>query len=160
MQAWINSYTPQAIIVLTMPTVDFVDIPQNLKTTNSSTTISVSREFSLNGRIHELLQEYALLKDNWDEEEASAPNPFTLKNAKFLTTLLEKHGQAIFHSAPGPNGEILLDIRDKAKTKSVEIIFYKNRTNVVFFPSEGNPSQEKYEIQNLPRILDWLNETA
>lgn len=158
MQALINSYTPQAIVVLTMPTVDFIDLPNQLKTTTASTTISSVREFGLNARIHKLLEEFASLEDNWDEDDALAPDQLALIRAEFLTTLLEKHGQPIFHAAPGPIGEVLLDLRDKNKSKSVEIIFYKNRTNVVFFPSSGTPFQEQFEIQNLPQILEWLNE--
>lgn len=160
MQNWINSFTPHTILVMTMPTGYFVDSPQNLKTTTASTTISSFREFGLNARIHKLLEEFTSLEDNWDEDEALAPHPLALNNAEFLTTLLEKHGQPIFHAAPGPNGEILLDLRDKAKTKSVEIIFYHNRTTVVYFPASGTPAQEQFELQNLPMILEWLNENS
>lgn len=157
MSALINSFTPHAILVITMPTVDFVKLPHNLKTTIASTTITTSGEFGLNVRIHKLLEEFSSLTDNWDEDGALAPDTSVLKRAESLTTLLEKHGQPIFHTAPGPNGEVVLDIRNKAKSRSVEIIFYNTRTTVVYFPSEGSPYQEPFDIQNLPKILEWLN---
>jgi hypothetical protein len=123
----------------------------------SSTTVSLSN-FGLNGRIHKLLADFGYLRNNWDEDDALAPSKEALRQAEFLTGILEKHGQPIFHAAPGPNGEVMLDIRNKDKSKSVEILFYQNRTTVVFYPSKGSPYQDAFDFQALPEILVWLND--
>lgn len=115
-------------------------------------------EFALNKRIFSLLEEFSELKENWDEDGALAPNPESLSEAKFIAQTLEKIAQPIFNVAPGPNGEVLIDIRNFPNNKSVELIFYPSRTVAVFFTEKGTPFQEVYpEEVNLPRVLEWLN---
>jgi len=104
-----------------------------------------------------LLKEYAQLQVNWDDAGAMAPSIYALNNAQFLANLLEKHGQSVFHAAPGPNGEIMLDLRNTRKSKSLEIIFYSHKAVSVQFPEEGRPIQEDFDFQNLPMLLQWLN---
>lgn len=83
MQALINSYTPQVVIVLTIPTVDFIDFSEQPKITMSSTTVSSSKNSGLNIRIHKLLEEFRNLENNWDNDEALAPSSEALKHAEF-----------------------------------------------------------------------------
>lgn len=157
MQALINSYTPQVVIVLTMPTVDFIDFSEQPKITMSSTTVSSSKDSGLNIRIHKLLEEFRNLENNWDNDEALAPSTEALKHAEFLTKVLDKHGQPIFHTAPGPNGEVMMDLRNKDKTRSVEIIFYPTRSTAVFYPNQDQPYQKDFDFKLLSEILEWLN---
>ena len=115
-----------------------------------------SREnYILNSRIMELIEEYSELKDNWDENDALAPSASVIDSAKQLISLLEKKGQVMYHSAPGPNGEIMVDIRNQEK--SIEIIFYKNRAVSVQIPKIGKPTQKNFEINDLQSLLIWLN---
>lgn len=124
----------------------------------SSTIISFHSEQRMNQRILNLLKEYSQLQENWDDDGAMIPDANALNNAQFLAHLLENHGQAIFHAAPGPNGEIMLDLRNSRKTKSLEIIFYPQKAVSVFFSAEGKPIQEQFDFQNLPKLLQWLNQ--
>ena len=124
----------------------------------SSIVVSFSDEAGVNQRILNLLKEYAQLPDNWDEDDAVAPAQSAIKQAYFLTRVLEKHGQPIFHAAPGPNGEIMLDMRNRSKTKSLEIIFYADRAVSVLFPEEGKPTQDTFDLEKLPQLLQWLNQ--
>jgi hypothetical protein len=114
-------------------------------------------EISLNTKIMRLLDEYATLKENWDEDDAKAPFKDAIIQAKYITSLLSKHGQSIYHAAPGPNGEVMLDIRNKMNTKSIEIVFYHERSVVVTFPENHKPSQFQFEDSALPGLLEWLN---
>lgn len=124
----------------------------------TSTVVSYSSEKGINQRIIYLLNEYRNLTDNWDEDGAKAPSRNSLKSALYLTMLLEKHGQSIFHAAPGPNGEIMVDIRNKKNTKSLEIIFYENRFVSVLFSEDEKPNQRPFDVQHLPQLLQWLNQ--
>lgn len=124
---------------------------------HASVVISHTQEKGLNFRILNLLSQYAQLKDNWDGNDAIAPSKTALKEAIFLTRVLGKHGQSVFHAAPGPNGEIMLDLRSKFQNHSVEIIFYANKSVAVMFPENGCPMQVEYNESKLPELLYWLN---
>jgi len=100
----------------------------------------VDEKPNLNNKIMHLLDECTYLKDNWDEDGAKAPIGSVISIAKGITTLLSKHGQPIFHIAPGSNGEVMLDIRNKNKTKSVEILLYQDKAVAVLFPEQGTAS--------------------
>jgi len=156
MPALISSYSTNAPAYTTRPTVEL----EYYKTTperNSSITLNWLEEIGINARIHKLLKEFSKLNDNWDGDDAIAPTPIVLKKAQFITTLLEKHGQPIYHATPGPNGEIMLDIRNSRKTKSLELIFYPSKSIAVRFPDNGDPSQMNFDYSNLPELLEWIN---
>lgn len=116
------------------------------------------QELRLNNRIFNLLEEFSELEDNWDEDEGRAPSITALSNAQYFVQLLSSIGQNIFNSAPGPNGEIMLDIRDINTNRSVELIFYPSRSVAVFFPENGRPFQRDFQSGSLPDILRWLNQ--
>ncbi len=124
---------------------------------SSSIIVVISKRTGLNSRIHKLLDEYSTLQDNWDEDDAIAPSDIAISQARFITTLLENHGQPIFHSAPGPNGEVMLDIRNIKRNKSIELIFYPTRSVLVLFSDNEKPVQQNFEIADLPQHLEWLN---
>lgn len=159
MQALINNYSayPQSI------SSNSVFLPKEHYTgersTSSASIILVSPdEFDLNSKIMSLLNEYSTLPDNWDEDGAKAPDRNALKSANALTMLLSKHGQPIFHTAPGPNGEIMLDIRNKNKIRSIEIILYGERSVAVLFSEDGTASQQIFNTEYLGEMLQWLNQ--
>ncbi len=159
MPALIDNYTTIEYVSETNPRVVNVRyITADHRPVSSSTIFSLSSEMGINHRILILLNEYKQLKENWDEDEGMAPNSLAINSAVFLTKVLEKSGQAIFHAAPGPNGEIMLDIRNKKNTKSLEILFYANRSVAVLFPANEKPSQQNFDYHNLPHLLQWLNQ--
>lgn len=158
MPALINNYTTTQPTVARQPNTVIVWISPLTQPINSSITISWENHIGLNNKILKLLEDYSLLHDNWDEDGGIAPTNNVIKNAKFIAAVLEKHGQPIFHAAPGPNGEIMLDIRNRMNNKSLEIIFYANRAVAVLFPAEGKPTQQSFDFQQLPELLKWLNQ--
>jgi len=123
----------------------------------SSTIITFAHQYVLNARINQLLIEFESLENNWDEDDALAPLKDSIFKAKFLTALFNKHGQQIYHAAPGPNGEIMLDVRNKQKNKSIEFIFYSNKSVYVSISSEEKPNQGNFNEDKLPEIMNWLN---
>lgn len=125
--------------------------------TASSTIITYAHQYVLNARINQLLNEFESLENNWDEDDAPAPYKDSIFQARFLTDLFNKHGQQIYHAAPGPNGEIMLDVRNKRKNKSIEFIFYNKKTVYVSFSPDEKPTQDNFNEEKLPEIMNWLN---
>lgn len=159
MPALIDNYSPAGYVTEVSPEIAHTRYTtDSYRPSVSSIVVSFSNEAGINQRILNLLKEYAQLPDNWDEDDALAPAQSAIRQAYFLTRVLEKHGQPIFHAAPGPNGEIMLDIRNRPKTKSLEIIFYADRAVSVLFPAEGKPTQGTFELEKLPQLLHWLNQ--
>lgn len=109
----------------------------------------------INSRIIQNIIEYKNLEDNWDFDDARAPTDKLIQKALYISRLLQKYGQKIYHSAPGPNGEIMLDIR--SKSKSFEIIIYDHKTNIVFIPEDDVlPTQEEFDEKEIIRYISWL----
>jgi len=119
--------------------------------------VSQQNIISFNHRVLQLLEEFESLDANWDQDDALKPSLEAITNARSITRVLGKHGQSVYHAAPGPNGEIMLDIRNKGKSKSFELIFYSDRTVAVKFPEEGQPEQISFSTDILPDLLKWLN---
>ncbi|MFN0035498.1 MAG: hypothetical protein ACKVUS_10535 [Saprospiraceae bacterium] len=112
--------------------------------------------FQFNERVLPLLDEFKTLKENWDEEGALPPSPAVIRRAEELVRSLQITGQKIFHVAPGPNGEIMVDLRENEK--SIEILFYPNKARFVQFPAVGQPTTGDFNDDQLPKILKWLND--
>jgi len=157
MQASINSFSTNVHLIVTTPTVEKVDTSNLPKSTVSSTTITFSDVQGLNKRIHKLLEEFHSLEDNWDGEDALAPSKDALNDAFYLTKILDSQSQPVFHAAPGPNGEVMIDLRNKVNQKSLEIIFYQIRSVAVFYSPSELPTQREFLFEDLPLLLEWLN---
>jgi hypothetical protein len=159
MTVLIDNYSPAGHTTIVSPELAYAPYTtDSYRLSLSSIVVSFADEVGINQRIINLLEEYAQLPDHWDEDDAMAPAQAAIKQAFFLIRVLEKHGQPIFHAAPGPNGEIMLDIRNSKKTKSLEIIFYADSAVSVLFPEDGKPTQDKFDLQKLPQLLQWLNQ--
>ena len=111
--------------------------------------------FALNERALRLLDEFKMLPENWDEDGAKAPSRKAIQMAESLVLLLQQTGQKVYHVAPGPQGDVMVDLRENGE--SVEILFYPDKMRYVYFPQEGNPEQGEYQPDLLPQILEWLH---
>lgn len=154
MPALINNYTTTEI---SQPLLANNCFSSEIKLWSSSIIVGTVEQLGLNSRIHKLLSEFGTLKDNWDHDDAIAPNKIAVERAGYITTLLGRRGQSIFHAAPGPNGEIMLDIRNNKMGRSLELLLYPTRTVAVKFSETENPQQQNFEIEDLPIYLEWLN---
>ena len=157
MPVLINNYTLKEPSRVPLREIATVPTIAEFEPFYSSTIFSFDKRMNLNSRILKLLNEYSSLESNWDGDDGLQPDNLVVQKAKNFTRLLDIHGQSIFHAAPGPNGEIMLDIRNSNKTKSLEVLFYPTRSVVVMFPEEGVPTQQNFEQSQLPELLNWLN---
>jgi hypothetical protein len=102
----------------------------------------------------EQLNGFKSLRDEWDPEEATAPSEDVIERSKDFASYLQAIGEGIFQVAPGPNGEVLIELRNHEK--SVEFLFYPNRTKFVNLTTD-KPSQGLFTIDMLSNLLASLN---
>jgi hypothetical protein len=100
----------------------------NQKSPHSTTVIQYKGTTpSLSGEARKILgrlEEFKSLQDNWDSYHAARPSIETVRQAEKMVQRLDAEGIAVFFTAPGPNGEIVLEL--KCMHKAVEIYFYAN----------------------------------
>ena len=111
-----------------------------------------------NLKISLLLEEFINLPNNWDEEGAIAPSKEVIMQAYSLYQLLESYSEPIFHTAPGPWGEIMLELRDEQTQRSVEFIFYTDRQIYVTSDYNREAKQGAFSILLIPSLLQWLHQ--
>lgn len=68
------------------------------------------------------IQNFGKLRENWDGYNAQSPAPGSIKDAVKFIRNLDAVGLTAYFVAPGPNGEILVEL--KKEEKSAEIYFY------------------------------------
>ncbi|HNR08907.1 MAG TPA: hypothetical protein PKM27_16430 [Saprospiraceae bacterium] len=124
---------------------------------DSSTTINWGIPIGINDKIHSLLEEYKNFEANWDGEGTEAPDKKVLICATALLRILDKFGQKVFHASPGPNKEIMLDLRNNNQSKSLEILFYPSRSVYVKFQDANKPIQGEFNFEKLHELMTWLN---
>lgn len=99
---------------------------------------------------------YRNLVDNWDEDDAVAPTHQTVIIALDIAFLLIAEGQTIYHTSPGPVGEIMINLRNG--DKSVEFLIYPNdRRKFVRIGPNELPQQGALTPESLRETLQWLN---
>jgi len=122
----------------------------------ASTVFYTDEDAKMNKREIQLLQEYKQLDYDWDLEGAVAPSPEAILLAEYIVKAMEKTGQKVFHVAPGPRGEIMVDIRNSSR--SLELLFYPHSNNKYVFFSENNEAEQgAFVFSLLPQLLNRLN---
>ncbi len=117
---------------------------------------NVAEGGSLNAVIFRTLSEIVGLEDNWDEQGALAPNNSVIQKSKGLIVFLEAIGQKIFSIAPGPEGEIMIDLRNGSR--SLEILIYPDRMKYVKFSASEKPTQGIFSPDLLlSELIAWVN---
>jgi hypothetical protein len=99
---------------------------------------------------------YGLLTENWDEDDAPAPTALVVSAALRLAVALSVSGQPIYHTSPGPVGEIMINLRNA--DKSVELLMYPNgRNKFVRISPNVMPQQGLLTPETLRETVQWLN---
>lgn len=112
---------------------------------------------NINSRAFGSLKSIKRLEDNWDEEGSPAPSADVYRQANYLVKILDSSGQRVYNVAPGPKGEIMVDIRHRER--SVEFLFYPNKSKYVKFSGNQKPEQGVYCSDILPELISWVNDT-
>lgn len=112
---------------------------QNFMIGRNSTRLEYTRSYrNLSPKasaIEKKLWGFLNLPQNWDNNEAVPPLESTLKKAVELLKILDEWDLPITFSAPGPNGEVLLEYRANGSyaeiyfepEEEVELILYRDQ---------------------------------
>lgn len=111
---------------------------------------------SLNSQHLTAIVSYQHLTDGWDEDDAVAPIHRTVLLALDFALLLTATGQVIYHTSPGPVGEIMINLRNG--DKSAELLTYPGgRNKFVRISPDETPQQGALTPESLRETLQWLN---
>lgn len=99
---------------------------------------------------------YQQLTDGWDEDGAIAPTHATVLSALDIALLLTVTGHPIYHTSPGPVGEVMINLRNGGK--SAELLAYPSgRNKFVCIGPDEIPEQGALTPESLRETLQWLN---
>jgi hypothetical protein len=129
---------------------------ENSKMVFHNSTVIKDQNYSLNqDKIRSILK-LQELTDNWDGEEAIAPSREIIDAAVAVARRLDLLSQEIYHTSPGPNGEILISLRKNQK--NIELLFFANKSpKIVRISDDEEPTQEVLNDKRLQMALSWLN---
>lgn len=136
-------------------TLDFAQdiLAQEINPAQSAEGLGLS---SLNRKHLTAIVSYQHLTDNWDEDGAIAPSHQTVLAALDIALLLTVTGQLIYHTSPGPVGEIMINLRNG--DKSAELLAYPNgRNKFVRISPDETPQQGLLTPESLRETLQWIN---
>lgn len=92
------------------------------------------------------------LSDNWDSYGAEKPAENAVVNALSFIRVIDAHGIPVYFTAPGPNGEIVVELRKG--NYEAEIYFNADNSNEVLI-YDGNACISEGELDFLlPQIFE------
>ncbi|MBI4640174.1 MAG: hypothetical protein HY731_05740 [Candidatus Tectomicrobia bacterium] len=102
------------------------------------------------------MKTFLQLKENWDSYGAEPPSKIAIEHAFSFVKTLDRQGLPVFFTAPGPNGEVLVEL--KQNDKSVEVTFESDGT-ASYAKFEGVACLEEGTLtdQILPDLAAWLS---
>lgn len=158
------------MIALECPTVDKQLPPtssifmESVASRNRYDFISYSSIFNLREKTSALspnnlgivqkLNRFAFLSTNWDGYNADAPSQIAIKQARHFVYQLNREGIQVYFTAPGPNGEILLELKND-KT-AVEIYFYEESESDFFLFDHNSLVREGQTRDGLNQIINFI----
>ncbi len=90
--------------------------------------------------------------DNWDSYGGEKPSESAIVNALSFIRAIDAHGISVYFTAPGPNGEIVVELRKG--NYEAEVYFNANNSNEVLI-YEGDTCISEGRLDHLlPRILE------
>lgn len=100
------------------------------------------------------LYSFKQLKVNWDGDGALVPNEGVIKNAANFLFLLDEYDLPIYFTAPGPNGEIVLEYKNGQN--SAEVFFETdNFSEMLLYKGDVQIYAGKVDVQLL---IDHFNQ--
>jgi hypothetical protein len=118
-------------------------------------SIILSKHMGINSGFLDVLESFRMLRQNWDSYGGDAPNNEVIDIAISFIKQLQLRNQPVYQVAPGPDGEIMVELR--SGEKSIEFLFYRNRTKYVDFTNPDAPKQAPYSAESLSRLLESLH---
>ena len=112
-------------------------------------------ELSLKGKaMLSKIGEFSSLEKNWDSYGAEPPIKSVIDKAKRFVRFSDKKRLPLYFTAPGPNGEIVVEFNDK-KGKEVEVYFNEDNSIEALFYLNKELIEER-EDASYDDILNFL----
>ncbi|MCE7926799.1 MAG: hypothetical protein DYG98_27490 [Haliscomenobacteraceae bacterium CHB4] len=100
------------------------------------------------------LEEFKSLRDNWDSYNAACPSETAIRQAEKMVRRLDREGMPFFFTAPGPNGEVVLEL--KRLHKAVEIYFHADAPSDFILFDGDQTVEEGLTEPNLHQIIQFF----
>lgn len=101
------------------------------------------------------IQGFSSLKENWDSYGALKPNQSAIQKSIQLVREIDQMGLPVYFVAPGPSGEILVEL--KLKSKTIEFhVYNQSEVEVLHFVGEDCVHEEEFIPSMLFEHLSWL----
>lgn len=97
------------------------------------------------------LQSFRQLNTDWDSYGAAKPSGTAITEAIHLVRSLDRVGKAVYFVAPGPDGEILVELRQAEQ--SVEVYFDEEGMGSYLIFDNGNLLHQPSAFQNVYQLL-------
>jgi hypothetical protein len=139
--------------------LNFIDafLAIDFNTTDSGESIFLGQSLlgmGINSSHIDVLESFRILPDGWDGDDAVRPSIQVLEEAISFTKYLQSVGEKVYHVAPGPNGEIMIELRDGEN--AIEFLVYPSKFKYVLLTPERT-SQGLYDPTLLPKLLETLH---
>lgn len=123
---------------------------------NPSTIVSERNNLSpRNKMVVNKIQSFGDLEENWDSYDADIISKEVIDSSVRFVEKINQLNQDIYFAAPGPNGEISIEL--KSGTKNAEMLIYPNKKHKhIFFNDDKFEGQGNISIQKIPEVIRWL----
>jgi|AntAceMinimDraft_16_1070373.scaffolds.fasta_scaffold16417_2 hypothetical protein len=92
------------------------------------------------------LQSFKEYAENWDSYGAKKPSEIAINNAITLIKQLDENNLPIYFTAPGPNGEIIVEL--KKNKIEIEVYFNPNGSNHIYLYENNNCLYDKKDEED------------
>lgn len=103
------------------------------------------------------LKSFRNIGSNWDGYGAEKPSQKGIDKAIKFVEHLGEWEQPVYFVAPGPNGEILVELKNGNRT--IEVFFQPDgQREYVMFEGEKAVEENTFAFEIPPYLIDWLHE--
>ncbi|MCX6136373.1 MAG: hypothetical protein NTV54_02630 [Ignavibacteriales bacterium] len=99
------------------------------------------------------LKSFSRLQENWDGYGALPPQQDTIEQAISFVKALDRGGEPVYFAAPGPNGEILVELKKGNRTVEVTIEEDNHIKSALFIENRCIEEDANFVER---KILEWL----
>lgn len=100
------------------------------------------------------LHRFKHLNENWDSYGADKPSLSAIKQAENMIRQLDEVGIEVFFTAPGPNGEIVVELKNQ--DRAVEIYFYKDAPSDYILIDREQTIDEGETLKRKDSIIEFI----
>ena len=101
------------------------------------------------------LSSFSSLQSNWDSYGADQPAATAIREASSFVKALDRQRLPVYFTAPGPNGEVLIELKNA--NKSIEVTFEADGTSTYAkFVGDDCVEEDSFKYQATSQLTQWL----